>query len=712
MTVTGADQRPLPAGAEPTGVRVAVPVPVRRVFDYVSATPLVPGCRVLVPFGPHRKIGLVVETFRVVDGTSRPLKAALAVLDPAPVVDAVTLGVMRWATGYYAAPPGQMLGFLPARLRTETAVSVSQQPCWAVAPGAEETAVRGTRQRALLAALGAAAWPCPAPELDAIVGKGWLPAAKALLARGLVVQTQHAAPPAIPSVLREIVPEAAQQAAVAAITQALGRFAVFLLEGVTGSGKTEVYLLAVREALRRQLQVLVLVPEIGLTPQTVDRFRAALATPVVALHSGLTERERVDSWWWARHGQAGVLIGTRSTELTEMPRLGLVIVDEEYDTSFKQEESGMRYSARDVALMRAKMAGIRVVLGSATPSLESLQHALAGRYQHLLLTQRAQGARIPEIQIIDLNQVPTLDEGLAPLLITAMQERLQRDEQVVIFLNRRGYAPVVVCRDCGWSSACPHCDARLVWHKQAGELRCHYCGHRRRLPAACPGCHSPSGLRPVGDGTQRVEACLRELFPEYALVRMDRDAIRTRNDLERAVTRVRDRQARILVGTQRVAKGHDFQGVTLVGVLNIDGQLYNVDFRAIERLGQTLIQVAGRAGRGDKPGLVMIQTQFPQHPVLQVVSHGGGGYRGIARAELAQRRAAGFPPFAFLAVVTAHSKDPGAAMRFLQAARDRLAPPAGVELHGPLPPFMERVRDEYHAQLIARAGHRPPLWRH
>ena len=700
-----------PAPATPAWVvQVALPVPVASLFDYLSTCAIAPGCRVLAPFGRRQLIGLVVACGRDSQVAAPRLKPLTECLDTAPLLSPATLAVMQWATRYYAAPPGEMLAVLPKLLRTERTVAPRVQPCWALAPGADPTAGRGRRQQQLLELLARAAQPLTAADLTAQLGTGWQRCVPPLRARGLLAPAPAASavprPPAMP---HPIHPEAQQQAAVAAITAALARFQVFLLEGVTGSGKTEVYLLAVRAALERQLQVLVLVPEIALTPQTVARFRAALATPVVVLHSGLSDRERLDSWLLAQRGQAGVVIGTRSAVFAELPRLGLVIVDEEHDASFKQDAVGMRYSARDAVLVRAKQVGIPVVLGTATPSLESLHHAQSGHYHHLRLTERAQGARLPQVQLIDLNREPRLDEGLSATLIAAMRACLQRDEQVVIFLNRRGFAPVVVCQDCGWSSGCPQCDARMVWHKPHGELRCHYCGHRERHPPACPACQSPSGLRPAGEGTQRVEARLRALFPEYPLLRMDRDTIRGRVALEAAVTEVREQRARILVGTQMVAKGHDFHGVTLVGVLDIDGQLFSADFRAVERLGQTLTQVAGRAGRGAKPGQVLIQTRFPDHHALQAVRQGEDGYRHLAATELQQRKAAGFPPFGFLAVATARSRQPGAALAFLEQTRHQLAAPAGVELHGPVPPAMERLGGEYRAQLIAMAPERTPL---
>ena len=710
--MTNLTQVPLPLDS-PTPpprwvVTVVVPVPVNAMFDYLSPTAVAPGCRVMVPFGSRQLLGLVVEvSVRPVDATK--LKPLIAIVDVSPLLSPSTLTLMHWAIRYYAAPPGEMLALLPKLLRTERKLAPRTQPAWSLTPGADGAAGRGHRQQQLLATLALATRPMNGEELTALLGAGWRRCVPPLVNRGILMQTDQAAMPPVPAEVQAITPETQQLAAVSAITADLTTFSVFLLEGVTGSGKTEVYILAARVALLRRLQVLVLVPEIALTPQTVARFRAALPTPVVVLHSGLSDRERLENWLLAKCGLAGVVIGTRSAVFAELPRLGLVIVDEEHDASFKQDAAGMRYSARDTVLMRAKLAGIPVVLGSATPSLESLNHALSGRYHHLRLTERAQGARLPRVQLIDLNREPRLEDGLSATLIAAMRERLERDEQVVIFINRRGFAPVVVCQDCGWSSGCPHCDARMVWHKRQAELRCHYCGHHQRHPGTCPACQSPSGLRPAGEGTQRVEERLRDLFPDYPLLRMDRDAIRGRAALEQAVAEVRDQRARILVGTQMVAKGHDFHGVTLVGVLDIDGQLFSADFRAVERLGQTLTQVAGRAGRGVKSGLVMIQTRFPGHHALRAVCQGEDGYRHLATTELLQRKASGFPPFGFLAVATARSRQPGAALAFLEQARHHLAAPTGVELHGPMPPTMERLGGEYRAHLIAIAPERTPL---
>ncbi len=502
---------------------------------------------------------------------------------------------------------------------------------------------------------------------------------------------------------------AAQQSAAAAITGSLGTYQSFLLHGITGSGKTEVYLDVIEKVVARGQQALVLVPEIGLTPQIVARVRARFGVPVAVLHSGLSDHERLSAWLAARDGQAGIVIGTRSAVFAPLRSPGVIIVDEEHDASYKQQD-GFRYHARDVAVMRAHRCAIPVVLGSATPSLDTLQHVHSGKYQQLDLPDRAGSAVLPEIHLLDLRRLP-LTDGLSPPLLEQLEQRLAAGEQSLLFINRRGYAPLYMCHDCGWLAPCPRCDARLTLHRRSQRLRCHHCGGEGVLPSTCPEC-GVANLHALGEGTERVESALARLFPHARIVRVDRDSTRRKGALEETLRRIDRGEADILVGTQMLSKGHDFPNVTLVGVLNADQRLYSVDFRASEQLVQQIIQVSGRAGRGVKPGVVWIQTFHPGDPVFSALRR--HDYLGFARHALAERCAAHYPPFVHFALLRAESPKPQTALHFVQVAHrlgQDFRKDAEVELMDPLPAPMERRAGRYRAQLLVQAGQRGALHR-
>ena len=497
-----------------------------------------------------------------------------------------------------------------------------------------------------------------------------------------------------------------QRAAADAIRAADG-FAAFLLDGVTGSGKTEVYLDAIADCLARGKQALVLVPEIGLTPQALARFRTRLGVPVHALHSGLNDNARARVWLAAARGQARVIVGTRSAVFVPLPEAGIVIVDEEHDGSYKQFD-GIRYHARDVAIVRARALGVPVVLGSATPSLESLHNAQAGRYAHLRLRHRAGNARPPHVQVLDVRKRP-LHAGLGEDALTAIRRALEAGGQVLVFRNRRGYAPVLLCHDCGWSAHCPRCSTPdkptpMTVHAHGRRLQCHHCGHRKPSPLACPDCAS-LGLQPQGNGTERIEAELQARFADVPVLRIDRGSTGHRDALQQHFDDLGSRPG-ILVGTQMLAKGHDLPDLTLVVVVGIDEGLFSADFRSSEKLAQLLVQVAGRAGRADKAGTVLLQTHHPEHPLLQILVH--GGYHAFADGELALRQAAGFPPFAHLALLRAEAKHADPPMQFLQRAKDALRD-AVVGVAGPLPAPMPRRAGYQRAQLILSAAQRRDL---
>ena len=485
-------------------------------------------------------------------------------------------------------------------------------------------------------------------------------------------------------------------------------FRAFLLDGITGSGKTEVYLALGERHLSAGHQVLILVPEIALTPQLLRRIERRIQAPIALLHSGLSAGERERAWLQALRGAARVVVGTRSAVFTPMPELGLIVVDEEHDLSFKQQE-GFRYSARDLAVVRARRRNCPLLLGSATPSLESLHNARRGRYRRLELTQRAGPARPPRLDLLDIRDAP-LRGGMSPVLLRLAAEALAAGNQILLFLNRRGYAPVLTCHHCGWVSECPRCDARMTLHRADGLLWCHHCGHQGPLPEACPGC-SAGGLRPLGQGTERLEETLAQLLPGFSVARIDRDSTRRKGSLEERLQEIRDGRHRILVGTQMLAKGHDFPDVTLVGVLDADYGLFGADFRAAERMAQLIVQVAGRAGRAEKPGRGVIQTRHPEHPLLQLLIR--RGYPAFAEAALGERRDALLPPLTHQALLRAEAADARAPLSFLElAARQGRALAADqVELWGPVPAPMERRAGRFRAQLLLQAAAREQLQR-
>lgn len=686
-----------------TILKVAVDAPLDTLFDYSapgSSLPPAPGVRVRVPFGRRRPVGLVMAHAVQSELPDERLKPVLEVLDDAPLCDAPLLKLLDWTARYYQEPPGQVVAAaLPAPLRKGKPLPEPPSRIIAKGPAPEAMKKRAPRQAALLDLLAAV----PRRTDDPALPPGWRASAARLAARGLVEIEPEPAAAAWTAALAGPTLNAGQAAAAAAIIGDLGRFAPRLLFGVTGSGKTEVYLVAAAECLRRGLQVLVLVPEIGLTPQLVQRFAARLAAPVAVLHSGLPDGDRMAAWADARSGRAAVVIGTRSAVFVPLARPGLIIVDEEHDPSLRQHE-GLRYSGRDVAVMRASLAGIPIVLGSATPSLEALKHARDGRYSLARLPERPGASTHPRVAVIDLRRHPAT-EGLSTPLLGAMRTHLEAGGQAMLFLNRRGFAPALFCSSCGWAADCRHCDARYTLHRRIGRLRCHHCGDEAPLPPGCPACGAD--LRPAGEGTERLEDALARLFPGVSIARIDRDATRRRGSVERILDDVRNGRTRILVGTQMMAKGHDFPGVTLVGVINADQGLFGTDFRAGERLAQTLVQVSGRAGRAERPGEVLVQTAYPEHPLLQRLL--SGGYEAFADAALEERHAAGWPPYTYIALLRAEAARPGAAMRFLAACHGRLRASGGLAVLGPAPAPMEKRGGRWRAQLLLQSGARPAL---
>ena len=634
-------------GRENSCVRVALDVPLPRLFDYAvpSGAELGSGDRVTVQLGRRNQTGVVIEADIATDVAAARLKSIIDVRSDAPRLPADWLELMRFLSSYYQRPLGEtVVAALPPRLR-----SVKPLPRKALQVPGEPGKSDFVPLHALTADQGRV--------VDAIAGK-------------------------------------------------LGQFAPVLLHGVTGSGKTEVYLQLVARVLARGGQALVLVPEISLTPQLEARFREAFPLAHLALmHSALEDVARTRAWLAAARGEATLVLGTRLAALAPLPRLALIIVDEEHDSSFKQQE-GLRYSARDAAVYRAKLAGCPVILGSATPSLESWYNFRQRRYERLELPNRAApGAELPVVRTLDLREQPR-DDGFAPPALAAIAERLKRGEQSLVFINRRGYAPVLTCEACGWCAACARCTAHLVLHAADRRLRCHHCGAEEGIPRSCPTCGNVD-LKPMGRGTQRVEETLAARFPGARIVRIDRDSARRRNELVRTLEGLRRGEGDILVGTQLLAKGHDFPQLTFVAVLNADAALLSTDYRSAERLYSVLAQVAGRAGRRQQRGEVMIQTRYPDHPLFHaLIAH---DFARFADSQLDERRQAGFPPFVFEAALRAEATELARAMAFLHAARKRVQPPDTVRVFDPVPNVITRRAGWERAQLVMQSGSRPAL---
>jgi primosomal protein N' (replication factor Y) len=640
-------------------LRVALEVPVAKLFDYLEgdAAGVAPGDRVVVPFGRREKVGVVVEVADESLIDHARLKPIVRIPRETPRFPAQWLDQMQFLASYYQRPLGETVaGSLSPRLRS--------------------------------------AKPLP---------KKWTADAAARTEGNLAPARFVPGPP----------PNSAQAEAIARIAAVRGSFRPFLLHGITGSGKTEVYLRLIADVIAGGQQALALVPEIGLTPQLEARFRNAFPdTRIAVLHSALPDAARTQAWLDAARGDAPIVLGTRLAVLTPLPRLGLVVVDEEHDPSFKQQE-GLRYSGRDAAIHLAKLAGCPVVLGSATPSLETWHNCRAGRYCLLTLPERAvPGARLPSVRMVDL-RAERAEHGLAASVTDAIRARRARGEQSLVFINRRGYAPVLTCEACGWAAGCGRCSARMVLHAAAGRggesvgrLRCHHCGAEQPVPRACPTCGNVD-LRALGRGTQRIEESLAELFPDARVLRIDRDSARRRGELERTLAQVGRGEADILVGTQLLAKGHDFPNLTLVCVLNADSALLSTDYRSAERLFAMLAQVGGRSGRREQPGEVLVQTRYPEHPMYRaLIRH---DYAGFAESQLAERESAGFPPFVHEAALRAEAPRLETTMAFLKAAARLVAVPEGVQLYDPVPHVVTRRAGYERAQLVVQSRSRPRL---
>ncbi|MDP2227385.1 MAG: primosomal protein N' [Moraxellaceae bacterium] len=703
-------------------LQLALPSPLRQTFDYILPARMDPpppvGGRVRVPFGRQSLLGIVlgISTHTTIDESR--LRPADESLDTEALLPDSLFRLLCWAADYYQHPVGEVFDTaLPVLLRQGEALASAGELRWRTTRLGQLFPLDGNIRRApkQLAALTVLREHADGMIPPLLAGLGIeRPTLLALEKKGLV-ESVHIAPPAREQAVQSLreAPLALhdeQQVAVSAVIDSLGSFQPFLLFGVTGSGKTEVYLQAIAATLARGEQALVLVPEIGLTPQTVARFRARFMTDIAVLHSGRNERERLEAWRAARSGRAGIIIGTRSAIFTPLARPGLIIVDEEHDLSFKQHE-GFRYHARDLAVRRAQLEGIPVLLGSATPSLESLANAGAGRYRLLRLKERAAGARTPDFHLIDL-RAQKMREGFSEPLLKTIAATLKKNEQVLVFINRRGFAPVLLCHECGWQAHCQRCDARPTLHRQADagrwRLHCHHCGTESPPPRHCPSCGA-TDLRPVGLGTERVEELLRAEFPKVPLFRVDRDSTRRKNALHDLYHDIQAAGPALLVGTQMLAKGHHFPKVTLAALLDVDGGLFGADFRAPEHMAQLILQVAGRAGRADKPGLVLLQTRQPEHELLRELVR--SGYPAFAERALAERRQLNFPPAGHLVLLRAEATKAELPTEFLHAITTAAATLDCPEVQrwGPVPAPMERRAGRFRAHLLLQCSQRGPL---
>jgi primosomal protein N' (replication factor Y) (superfamily II helicase) len=712
MTRIIASSTQLKQDLRPGLCQVALDTPLRRLFDYrlpVELAQARPGARVRVPFGRQQLVGVLVKHLQQSILPEEKLRDVSAVIDTVPLFAASDLQLLEWATSYYHHPVGEVFATALPRLLREGRNPGAPQPHWSLTAAGigalqDNSLRRAPKQQQLLKTLEKG--ELDEDALDA-AAPGWRVLARKLIDKGWLAMHLRAVnadtgPGSITARETEPTLSAAQETAIQALRDAAP--GNFLLDGVTGSGKTEVYLRAVGEVLARGGSALVLCPEIGLTPQLLERFMRRFAASIAALHSGLTDTERAQAWHRCATGQARIVIGTRSAVFTPIPGLALIIVDEEHDASYKQQEGGFRYSARDLALLRGQQQKVTVVLGSATPSLESLHNVATARLTHLLLPERAGSAVPPRLALIDM-RAHAVHKGISMPVLQAMQRHLAAGTQVLVYLNRRGYAPTLLCQGCGWVAPCHSCDARMTVHLRSNRLACHHCGADEPMPERCPRCGYE--VHPLGHGTERVEETLAERFPTHPIERFDRDALRQQQQLEGAIDRVHSGSARILVGTQMLTKGHHFPEVTLVVVLNADQSLFSTDFRAAERLAQTIVQVAGRAGRAEHLGEVLIQTGYPEHPLLQTLLN--EGYAGFATQALAERQAARWPPFARLALLRASDSSPDGAGRFLEQAAALVNPPPGVKLLGPVPAAMMRRAGRHHAQLLVESANRAQL---
>ena len=691
---------------------------MRRFFDYLpprgdALRNIAPGTRVLVPFGRQKLVAIVTELRSDTSIDPKALKPISQILDDEPALSPTLFKLCQWACQYYQHPPGEVFAHaLPVTLRKADTPLIPAVDIWTASKKGSlielDQLARAPRQQEALETLRNHPKGLSQGVINGLDIKNTT--LRELAKKGLAECHEHPRQYS-PWDRTQILAEASlplndeQKVAFTKIGEKSG-FQTHLLNGVTGSGKTEIYLQAIEAVLKEGRQALVLVPEIGLTPQTLNRFRQRFRAPIAVLHSNLTDKERLEAWRQAREGSAAIVMGTRSALFTPLKNPGIMIIDEEHDPSYKQQE-GFRYSARDLGIFRASLDDVPIILGSATPSLESLFNARQERYTMLRMWHRAGNAKAPAVQLIDLKHAPVKD-GLTTELEKAIKATLKREQQVLVFLNRRGYAPVLMCHDCGWHAQCRRCDARMTYHRSPPHLHCHHCDRQAAIPRHCPDCNS-TDLRSIGQGTERLEGTLENLFPKATVIRIDRDTTTRKHALANHLKHVQSGKPCILVGTQMLAKGHHFPKVTLVAIMDIDAGLFASDFRAPEHTAQLIEQVAGRAGRADHPGKVIIQTHHPEHPMLETLLF--KGYNAFADMALTERKLIGLPPYGFLALLRAEATREQLPQDFLNGLNQQFEPlmSPDLEVWGPVPTLMQRKAGRHRFQLVIKSASRPLL---
>lgn len=699
-------------------LHVVLPIPIDRPFDYLFDNTQQPhiGARVSVPFGKRKAVGIVVGIAQESQAPVNQLKHIYQVLDDKSLFDETQWRLLKWAAHYYQYPLGEVLFHaLPVLLRQGKPATASPLQRYEATDEGNRCDLNDMKrapkqQQALALLLQRPLYRHELAELE--ITDSTL---NALRKKSLATLADYYEPvqdwrssPLCESKAQPLILNKEQAIAVGAISSRLDQFTTWLLDGVTGSGKTEVYLHTIENVLNAGRQVLVLVPEIGLTPQTIRRFEARFSVPVDVLHSNLNDSERLSVWLRAQTGESAIIIGTRSALLTPFARLGLIVIDEEHDLSYKQQE-GWRYHARDLAIMRAHLDNIPVILGSATPSLESLRNVETGKYHQLCLTQRAGNAKPATQSLIDLKGL-FLQSGLSQPFLNVMKTHLNANNQVILFLNRRGFAPALLCHECGWIADCPRCERHYTLHQKHRLLKCHHCDSQRPVPHQCQQCGSTQ-LIPVGIGTEQLEQALTTLFPQTPITRIDRDTTSRKGALEHHLNTINQGSARILIGTQMLAKGHHFPDVTLVGLLDVDGALFSADFRAAERFAQLYTQVSGRAGRAGKAGEVLLQTHHPEHPLLHTLLN--DGYSAFAKQALKERQSVYLPPYTFHALFRAEDYDNQLPPLFLNKLAEIITLVSqgdnALWLLGPAPALLTKVRGRFRWQLLLQHPSRKAL---
>ena len=712
----------------PIIIQVAVPTPLRRKFDYLLSADINPadaviGMRVLVPFGRRKLIAIIIGQSQQTDIELEKLRPIVKILDKKAILSEEIIYLLNWVANYYHHPIGEVFKTaLPVHYRNkETALEAETQQWFLTEKGRQadwSCLQRAVRQRSIVQQIADSVTGVTRQQLAAEQDGQWQSALKTLeekqwLERRMIAEPETQQKEVSTEVCRQsgLVLNTEQAAAVTHLLAQDGQYHASLIDGITGSGKTEVYLSFIKKQLENKKQVLVLVPEIGLTPQLIERFSARFSVNIKTLHSGLNNTQRMKVWQQSASGEVRILIGTRSAVFTPMPDLGAIIIDEEHDLSFKQQD-GIRYSAKDIALVRANYLKIPIILGTATPSMESLYLCETAKMDHLKLRQRAGGARTPEVHLVDVRG-QTLQHGLSRTLIELIKKHLAKDNQVLLFQNRRGYSPVLLCNKCGWISHCHRCDAKLTYHHAHHRLRCHHCQTEQAMPSQCPECANTK-MSCLGIGTERVEKVVQELFPDTQVVRIDRDTTQRKNALQNKLEEVKNGKRQILIGTQMLAKGHHFPNVTLVAILDIDQGLYSVDFRAPERLAQLIVQVSGRAGREEKKGQVVLQTAHPEDDMLNTLL--ATGYAGFAKKVLRERKELLLPPYAYQSMIRAESNKIANYQAFLEYCFQALSDikqnlPADnhCQLLGPVPAPMEKKAGKFRGQLLVQSAQRNHL---